>query len=52
MPEHARKMLADSKAQLDFCVNLSLGGWLAIPLYIGLALAERRLPGLWLPVLA
>src|SRR4051794_4521931 len=46
VPEHARKMLADAKAQLDFCVNLSLGGWLVVPLYIGLAAAERQMPAL------
>ena len=45
-------MLADTKAQLDFCVNLSLGGWLAGLLYIGLAVAAWRLPAPWMPVIA
>jgi hypothetical protein len=52
MPEHARKMLADAKAQIDFCVNLSLGGWLVSVLYLGLALAHWRHPSLWLLALA
>jgi hypothetical protein len=52
MPEHARKMLADAKAEVDFCVNLSLGGWLAGLLYLGLAVAAWRLPALWMPVIA
>jgi hypothetical protein len=51
MPEHARKMLADAKAQLDFCVNLSLGGWLAWLLYLALAVATWRLPAPWVPVI-
>lgn len=52
MPEHARKMLADAKAQLDFCINLSLGGWLTALLHSGLALAHWRLPAPWALVLA
>jgi hypothetical protein len=55
MPEHPRKMLADAKAQLDFCVNLSLGGWLMVLLYLGLAVAEWQvtaLSTLWIPALA
>jgi hypothetical protein len=52
MPEHARNMLGDAKAQLDFCVNLSLGGWLVCLLYLGLALSAWRLPAPWVPVIA
>lgn len=52
MPEHARKMLADAKAQLDFCINLSLSGWFTALLYLGLAGAAERMPMYWVPVIA
>jgi hypothetical protein len=48
MPEHARMMLADAKAQLDFCVNVSLGGWFGGFLYLALAVGHWRLPAVWL----
>jgi hypothetical protein len=53
MPEHARSMLADAKAQLDFCINLSLCGWLAFLLYLALAVEGREAPpALWVPLAA
>jgi hypothetical protein len=52
IPEHARTMIADAKAQLDFCINLSLGSWLAGLCYIVLAAANQQLPAPWIPVVA
>ena len=48
MPEHARNMIADAKAQLDFCINLSFGGWLIGLLYLVFATWYRCLPQVWL----
>lgn len=44
MPEHFRKMLADAKAQLDFCANLAAGGIVAALVHLGLAFAWWQLP--------
>jgi hypothetical protein len=48
MPEHFRNMLADAKAQLDFCANLMFGGLAVALVYLGLALALRQFPEPWL----
>jgi hypothetical protein len=34
---------------MDFAVNLMLAGFLVLALYIGLAVAHRSLPAVWLP---
>ena len=48
MPEHARRSVSNSKAQLDFFVNLSLGGWLAAASYVVLAAIQQRFEVPWL----
>ena len=52
LPEHTRSMIANSKAQLDFCINVSVGSWLAALSYVALACINRQLPALWIPLLA
>jgi hypothetical protein len=51
IPEHFRQILADAKAQLDFCVNLVTGGVLVTLAHLGLALWYWQLPGPWLILL-
>ncbi|WP_027135341.1 hypothetical protein [Geminicoccus roseus] len=48
LPEHVRQMIADSKAQLDFCANVMVAGLVATLACLGLILWHQRLPEWWL----
>lgn len=48
MPDHCRKALADAKAQLDFCVNLTFSAASMTMLHLGLGLWRFDLPAPWL----
>jgi hypothetical protein len=50
MPEPFRQQLAGAKAQLDFCVNLTVIGWAAAVLPLLLALYTRSFPFVWFPL--
>lgn len=48
MPEHFRTILADSKAQIDFCANLCLSGALTTLVHLALALGRWTFPEAWI----
>lgn len=51
MPEHARQLLADAKAQVDFAVNMWAAGALGTFVYAALAVWRLALPEPWLVVI-
>jgi hypothetical protein len=52
IPAVYRQTIDDSKAQVDFWVNVLFGSWLTLFLYGALAVAHRAAPQPWLPALA
>jgi hypothetical protein len=52
IPADYRQTIDDSKAQVDFWVNVLLGSWLTLFLYGALAFVHRVAPQPWLPAVA
>ena len=50
MPKNFRDSLAEARAQLNFAVNLMLVSFLVLVLYVTVAIAQRSLPAIWLPI--
>jgi hypothetical protein len=52
MPEEYRGLLARSKSQLDFCVNLSVAGATTAAIYVASAIWSRHVTSFWILLIA
>lgn len=52
IPEEFARTIAETKAQMDFWVNLLFGGWAVALIYAALAIWTCTLPLWWIPILA